>query len=106
MNLKDIVACLNVQHDCHNGKCKTIETVIPPQGSREGHIHSRNIDHTDNEHYILNVCSHHAARYHQMLSNLYFTTPNQTQLNEMVAPSVQKWAAEEKKKATKKREGK
>lgn len=101
------MACLDVQHDCHNGKCKTIETMIPPQGSHiEGHILLRKIAHTDDENYILNVCSHHAARYHQMVSNLTFTPPNQYQIHEIVESSVQKWAAKEKKKAQQKRMGK
>ncbi|KNZ45243.1 hypothetical protein VP01_833g3 [Puccinia sorghi] len=88
----EITVCLNVQHNCHNGRCETTKTIIPPKGSKEVHTVMMNIKHSTHNRYILNVSSHDAARYHRLLSHLSFTLPDQQAITNIVEPSVAKWA--------------
>ena len=100
------MACLNVQHDCHHGQCKTVQEVLPPEGVREGQAVTMNISHSPTNRYVLNVCSHHAARYHRIISNLSFPQPSHEEVQSVVTPSVDKWAAEEQRKKPRKSKGK
>ena len=100
------MACLNVQHDCHHGQCETVQDVLPPAALREGHAVTMNISHSQPNHYVLNVCSHHAARYHRIISSLCFPQPSNEEVQSVVTPSVDKWVAEEQRKKTRKSKGK
>ncbi|KNZ58369.1 hypothetical protein VP01_1943g3 [Puccinia sorghi] len=70
----EMVACLNVQHDCHHSQCETVRTVS--SGSCEYNAVTMNISHSHTNCYVLNVCSQHEARYHGLLINIYFSQPS------------------------------
>ena len=103
---QDILAVLNVQHDCISGRCQTVQTTVPAEGPHEGQTVAMNMSHSSYNSYILNVASHHAARAHRLVSSLSFTEHNPHQVQQIVEESVKIWAAEEERKNQSRRKGK
>ncbi|KAI9630062.1 hypothetical protein KEM48_012312 [Puccinia striiformis f. sp. tritici PST-130] len=69
--VKNLMCCLNVQHNCFSGQCTTIQSTIEATGQKEGASITHKIIHKDDNSFLLNSCSHHAPVAHRAHSNTY-----------------------------------
>ncbi|POW03001.1 hypothetical protein PSHT_11868, partial [Puccinia striiformis] len=66
----DIVATLNLQHNCHNGKCTIEKTKMTRIERQETNVRVCQVCHADSKNYILNSVPFHASEEHQQMANL------------------------------------
>ncbi|KNZ53048.1 hypothetical protein VP01_335g7 [Puccinia sorghi] len=69
---KDIVAALNLQHNCDEGKCPMKKTKTMQLERQDTSIKINQICHANLNKYILNAASCHAPEEHQRLGNMFF----------------------------------
>ncbi|KAI9602047.1 hypothetical protein KEM48_000993 [Puccinia striiformis f. sp. tritici PST-130] len=65
---KDIVCTLNLQHNCHDGRCPIKMNKTTQIERQEASTRIRQVCHTDQERFILNLTSFHAPKAHRRMS--------------------------------------
>ena len=89
--LQEIVACLNVQHDCYSAKCSFINNPAPRNNSQEGNPPSTIIQHKDDKTYILNAASLSSISWRQKFSSLTHPPITSAQWKQAVHNGMKKW---------------
>lgn len=90
---REIVASLNVQHDCILEKCSFITNPFQPKGSQEEvNKPSTIIQHKDDRSYILNAASLASISWHQKFSSLTHPPITSEQWKSAVQHGMKKWS--------------
>ncbi|PLW54792.1 hypothetical protein PCANC_03704 [Puccinia coronata f. sp. avenae] len=76
---RKVIGCINVQHKCHAGNCQ-VTTSRPACLERlDTNVKTVQVEHTDNDHFVINSASLQNSDLHHTISNLTFApiTPEQ-----------------------------
>ncbi|PLW06567.1 hypothetical protein PCANC_26024 [Puccinia coronata f. sp. avenae] len=76
---RKVIGCINVQHNCHAGNCQ-VTTSRPARLERlDKNVKTVQVEHTDNDHFVINSASLRNSDLHHAISNLTFApiTPEQ-----------------------------
>ncbi|KNZ49633.1 hypothetical protein VP01_4890g2 [Puccinia sorghi] len=87
----EIVACLNVQHDCFSANCSFINNPAPHNNSQEGNPPRTIIQHKDDKTYILNAASLSSISWRQNSSSLTHPPIASAQWKQVVQHEMKKW---------------
>ncbi|KAI7937024.1 hypothetical protein MJO28_015923 [Puccinia striiformis f. sp. tritici] len=66
----DIIHCLNVRHNCHEGRCKVKMSSRDVNDTHEGNPARYMVDHSPTDSFILNTCSFHESEAHRDIASL------------------------------------
>ncbi|KNZ57692.1 hypothetical protein VP01_2098g2 [Puccinia sorghi] len=91
VNVKNIVGCVNIQHNCHRGKCPIVKTKTTQMERQETDIKDWQVEHSDDQHFIINSASLHDPALHQRTSNLPLVTPTPRDWSQAMAHGFAVW---------------
>ncbi|KAA1082985.1 hypothetical protein PGT21_022018 [Puccinia graminis f. sp. tritici] len=94
VSVQHIKACVNVQHNCHEGQCQHVEAPMKVNPRHEGSSIFHHIQHTNHNSYLLNAFSHHAPEYHRQYSGLRPSVISHHQMMEALHQGLQRWQYE------------
>ncbi|KAA1094698.1 hypothetical protein PGT21_028578 [Puccinia graminis f. sp. tritici] len=89
--LQDIKTTLNLQHDCHSGKCQVTNTRSTHIERLETTIKTPEVKHKDNHSFILNSASLHAQEDHRRLAALDISPVSPDQWIEVCNIGLARW---------------
>ncbi|KAA1091126.1 hypothetical protein PGT21_026428 [Puccinia graminis f. sp. tritici] len=87
----DIKTTLNLQHDCHSGKCQVTNTRSTHIERLETTIKTPEVKHKDNHSFILNSASLHAQEDHRRLAALDISPVSPDQWIEVCNIGLARW---------------
>ncbi|KAA1117393.1 hypothetical protein PGT21_005899 [Puccinia graminis f. sp. tritici] len=90
---KDIVVTLNLQHNCHDGKCPIKKTKMVQAERQDTPVRVQQVCHTDSKHYILNSVSFHESEEHRHMNNLIFHQIDSEDVVEAMSEGHLTWKA-------------
>jgi len=99
--LNNIVAGLNVQHDCHHGECELTLTQIACVERRQSSTKSLELVHKDNNHYVINTAALSSQVWHWKAAQLQFLSPGPLCWINVMHDGLKKWCATIEKKEKK-----
>ncbi|KAI7950043.1 hypothetical protein MJO28_008864 [Puccinia striiformis f. sp. tritici] len=91
LNARWIQGCMNVQHNCHMGKCPVKLTKTTLMEQQETTVKTLQVEHVDHAHYVINSASLHEPQLHQMVSGLAVGNPNEEQWASAIANGFAVW---------------
>ncbi|KAI9629693.1 hypothetical protein KEM48_012757 [Puccinia striiformis f. sp. tritici PST-130] len=68
VNVNEIEACINVQHNCDKGKCPIKKTKPSLNECQETEIMTAQVEHLDKKHFVINTASFHDPFQHHIIS--------------------------------------
>ncbi|KNZ48837.1 hypothetical protein VP01_5382g1, partial [Puccinia sorghi] len=86
---------INVQHNCIDGGCKTVQANVPRHNCQEDSSTSYFVVHSINNSYIINVFSHQSAMYHRAHSNITIPPISDSMFEESIHQGKQVWHKED-----------
>ncbi|PLW04406.1 hypothetical protein PCANC_28822 [Puccinia coronata f. sp. avenae] len=89
--VKDIKACLNVQHNCSSGGCSMVPNTSPQRAGLEAAPASNCVKHLDDTHFILNSSSLHSIDSHRQLASLTVAPIEAWQWNQAIRNGLDEW---------------
>ncbi|PLW43950.1 hypothetical protein PCASD_06496 [Puccinia coronata f. sp. avenae] len=89
--VKDIKACLNVQHNCSSGGCSMVPNTSPQHAGLEAAPASNCVKHLDDTHFILNSSSLHSIDSHRQLASLTVAPIEAWQWNQAIRNGLDEW---------------
>jgi hypothetical protein len=91
---QEIIHCLNVQHNCHEGGCK-VKLGSRPQGdTHEGNPMRYILDHKSTDSFIINSCSFQAPEAHREISSLELHAVPRPEFEAAIRKGLNKWQSE------------
>ncbi|OAV93398.1 hypothetical protein PTTG_27334 [Puccinia triticina 1-1 BBBD Race 1] len=100
VNAEEVVSCLNLQHNCHNGNCKLTKTRKLRIERNDSEVMALEITHNNEKQFILNSCSLHSVDSHQSTSGLVFKRIEPLQWIDTLHEGLNKWKANKNKGKT------
>ncbi|KNZ50611.1 hypothetical protein VP01_432g11 [Puccinia sorghi] len=91
IHFQDIKSTLNLQHDCHRGKCEVINTRSTRIERLNTTIKTPEVQHRDESFFILNSASLHAREDHHRLADLPANIVFPNELVEIAHPGLSRW---------------
>ncbi|OAV88755.1 hypothetical protein PTTG_28931 [Puccinia triticina 1-1 BBBD Race 1] len=90
-NVRDVQACINVQHNCKRGNCP-IKNTQPAQIERqETEIKTAQVEHTDNRHFVINTASFHDPFQHHQISQTDLPQISNQDMVQCVLDGLENW---------------
>ncbi|KAH9472416.1 hypothetical protein Pst134EA_003032 [Puccinia striiformis f. sp. tritici] len=68
VNVNEIEACINVQHNCDKGKCPIKKTKPSLIEHEETEIMTAQVEHSENKHFVINTASFHDPFQHHKVA--------------------------------------
>ncbi|KAH9471004.1 hypothetical protein Pst134EA_004914 [Puccinia striiformis f. sp. tritici] len=84
--------CINVQHNCHLGKCAVHVSKVTLMKRQETTVKTWQVEHTNIDHYIINTASLHDPQLHRKVSNLTLPTVSPSQWKECISKGFSVWS--------------
>ncbi|KAH9814463.1 hypothetical protein DFH28DRAFT_1168556 [Melampsora americana] len=90
-DIMKVDSLVNMQHNCHDGKCTEISTHTKKVERRETTISVPTIKHQSYKSYILNSASHYSAELHPKLADLHVAKVTPAEWDHSIQKGVTKW---------------
>jgi hypothetical protein len=95
---KALNTVLNVQHNCHDGKCVVGSNKFKQVERQDTTIPLHHIIHAENPSYILNSASFYSAETHRRLADIDQLEVTPAVWSQAIDTGVKKWTDEKAKK--------
>lgn len=86
---------INVQHNCIDGGCKTVQANVPRHNRQEDSSTSYFVVHSSKNSYIINGFSHQSAMYHRAHSKITIPPISDSMFEEAIHQGKQVWQKED-----------
>ncbi|KAA1097528.1 hypothetical protein PGT21_010248 [Puccinia graminis f. sp. tritici] len=91
VNVKFILGCINVQHNCHRGECPVELTKEEDMERQATGRKGWQVEHSDQEHYIINSGALRNAVLHRRISGLPMELPDRHKWTEAIDLGLGIW---------------
>ncbi|EGG00905.1 uncharacterized protein MELLADRAFT_111397 [Melampsora larici-populina 98AG31] len=89
--VKDVVTVINVQHNCHEGKCKVTMSHTKKIERKVCDVLVSGITHADTNSFIINSAAQYSGEVHRRIAEVNLTTVNATQWNSAIQEGLKAW---------------
>ncbi|KAI7952858.1 hypothetical protein MJO29_008489 [Puccinia striiformis f. sp. tritici] len=101
VHTSNIMTGLNVQHDCHRGGCQLEATRTSVVERRKSSEKKLELNHRDEDRYIINCASLASVSWHRKFSELVVSSPTQLEWLNTMHDGLNAWSKVVEKKETK-----
>ncbi|POW12526.1 hypothetical protein PSHT_08047 [Puccinia striiformis] len=101
VHTSNILTGLNVQHDCHQSGCQLEATRTAIVERRKSSQKNLELNHRDEDRYIINFSSLASVSWHRKFSDLLFSSPTQLEWIDIMHDGLNEWSRVTEKQATK-----
>ncbi|KAI9626747.1 hypothetical protein KEM48_010212 [Puccinia striiformis f. sp. tritici PST-130] len=91
INVKDIQACINVQHNCDKGNCPIKNTRPSLIERQETEIMTAQVEHVDNKHFIINTAAFHDPFQHHKVSQTNLPQLSDEDMVQCAVEGLENW---------------
>ncbi|POW04889.1 hypothetical protein PSTT_10072 [Puccinia striiformis] len=91
VNVNEIEACINVQHNCDKGKCPIKKTKPSLIEHEETEIMTAQVEHSENKHFVINTASFHDPFQHHILSQTNLPQLSDADMVQCAVEGLENW---------------
>ncbi|KAI7965365.1 hypothetical protein MJO29_003463 [Puccinia striiformis f. sp. tritici] len=91
VNVNEIEACINVQHNCDKGNCPIKKTKPSRIERQETEIMTAQVEHSDNQHFVINTASFHDPFQHHIVSQTNLPQLSDADMVQCAVEGLENW---------------